>query len=145
MKFTLHPRLKKDCFELGRFDLCCLLLMNDNQFPWFILVPQRPQLTEIHQLSASERGQLIEESCYLSEKLMLIYETDAMNIGKLGNIVEQLHLHHIVRNKTDKAWPGPVWGNCTAVPYSEQQLQSNLTLIKETLSLYSFVDDGEAI
>ena len=145
MKFTLHPRLKKDCFELGRFELCRLLLMNDSQFPWFILVPERSQLSEIFQLSPSERRQLMEESCYLSEKLTLIYETDAMNIGKLGNIVEQLHIHHIVRRQSDKAWPGPVWGSGTATPYSEQQLQSNLTLIKETLSLCRFVDDGETL
>ncbi len=108
MNFILHPRLKQDCIELGRFQLCRLLLMNDSQYPWFILVPEKPELSEIYQLNKSDRMLLIEESSYLSEKLAQIYDADKMNIASLGNIVSQLHIHHIVRYQTDKTWPGPV-------------------------------------
>ena len=117
MTFQLHPRLQQDCIEIGRFDLCRLLMMNDRQYPWFILVPEKPGLQEIFQLSKSERALLIEESSYLADKLTALYQADKMNIAAIGNLVPQLHIHHIVRYRTDKAWPAPVWGKFDGVPY----------------------------
>lgn len=136
MNFQLHPRLEQDCIEVGRFKLSRLLLMNDSQYPWCILVPEREDVTEIYQLKELDRQLLQQESCLLSEKLAKIYNADKMNIAAIGNMVPQLHIHHIVRYRTDKAWPAPVWGKFDAVPYSERQLKENLFVIQQALQSY---------
>lgn len=133
--FQLHPRLKEDCIAIGRFDLCQLLMMNDSQYPWFILVPERADTKEIYQLSKSERHTLIEESSYLAENLATLYEADKMNIAAIGNLVPQLHIHHVVRYQSDKAWPAPVWGRFAAVPYTQQQIIDNIAQVKEQLKI----------
>ncbi len=133
MTFQLHPCLAQDCVAIGRFELCLLLMMNDSQYPWFILVPERAELQEIYQLSQAERGLLSEESSYLAENLAILYKADKMNIAAIGNVVPQLHIHHIVRYRTDKAWPAPIWGKFDAVPYTERQLADNLVRIKQQL------------
>ncbi|MFA5016114.1 MAG: HIT domain-containing protein [Methylobacter sp.] len=135
MIFQLHPRLEQDCIAIGRFELCRLLMMNDSQYPWFILVPERPDLQEIYQLNKAERELLTEESSYLAENLAALYKADKMNIAAIGNRVPQLHIHHIVRYQVDKAWPAPVWGKFDAVPYTERQIADNLTRIKAQLGM----------
>ncbi|MGJ0486167.1 MAG: HIT domain-containing protein [Methylomicrobium sp.] len=119
--FTLHPRLAQDCITLGRFELCRLLLMNDSHYPWFILVPEQPELTEIYQLSQADQIILTAESSFLAKNLADLYQADKMNIAAIGNLVPQLHIHHIVRYKTDAAWPGPVWGKFDSIPYTESR------------------------
>ncbi len=119
--FQLHTQLQQDCFLIGKFELCQVLLVNDSQFPWFILVPQRENIREIYQLTTEDQITLIQESSYLAEKLAEIFNADKLNIGAIGNIVPQLHLHHVVRYQTDKAWSAPIWGKFAAVPYTEQQ------------------------
>ncbi len=114
----LHPQLEQDCFIVGQFPLSALLLLNDSQYPWFILVPQREDVSEIHQLSASDQQQLMRESSLLAACIEKEFKADKINIAALGNMVPQLHIHHIVRYKNDPAWPAPVWGKATAVPYS---------------------------
>jgi len=133
MSFTLHPRLQQDCISVGRFELCRLLMMNDSLYPWFILVPEKADISEIYQLNRAERGLLIEESSYLAENLAEMYQADKMNVAAIGNMVPQLHIHHIVRYRTDMAWPGPVWGKFDAVPLSEQQIRQHLASIKDRL------------
>ncbi|WP_366945033.1 HIT domain-containing protein [Methylobacter sp.] len=133
--FQLHPRLEQDCIAIGRFELCRLLMMNDSQYPWFILVPERADLQEIYQLNKVERELLTEESSYLAENMAALYKADKMNIAAIGNIVPQLHIHHIVRYQVDKAWPAPVWGKFDAVPYTERQIADNLTRIKAQLGM----------
>ncbi len=133
MNFHLHPQLKKDCIEIGRFELSRLLLMNDSQYPWCILVPERSDVTEIYQLSRQERVLLQEESCLLSETLAEIYQADKMNVAAIGNLVPQLHIHHLVRYKTDRTWPAPVWGKAAAIPYSDSQLEENIEKIQTAL------------
>lgn len=135
MTFQLHPRLEQDCIAIGRFELCRLLMMNDSQYPWFILVPERADLQEIYQLNKAERELLTEESSYLAENLAALYKADKMNIAAIGNIVPQLHIHHIVRYQVDNAWPAPVWGKFDAVPYTERQIADNLTRIKAQLGM----------
>lgn len=135
MTFQLHPRLEQDCIAIGSFELCRLLMMNDSQYPWFILVPERAGLREIYQLSKTERELLTEESSYLAENLAVFYRADKMNIASIGNMVPQLHIHHIVRYKSDKAWPAPVWGKFDAVPYTEQQILDNVARIKDQLKM----------
>lgn len=122
MPFSLHPALKKDCIDLGQLDLCRVLLMNDQQFPWLILVPERENITEIYQLSINDQQQLMRESSYIAEQLARLYQADKINIAALGNIVPQLHIHHVVRYKTDKAWPAPIWGKLDPAPYSDIEI-----------------------
>lgn len=135
MIFQLHPRLEQDCIAIGRFELCRLLMMNDSQYPWFILVPERADLQEIYQLNKAERELLTEESSYLAENLAALYKADKMNIAAIGNRVPQLHIHHIVRYQVDKAWPAPVWGKFDAVPYTERQIADNLTRVRAQLRM----------
>ena len=128
--FQLHPQLQKDCFVLGKFELCQVLLMNDSQFPWFILVPQRADIREIYELTDAEQIMLIRESSYLAKKLAKIFNADKLNVAAIGNLVPQLHLHHVVRYENDKAWATPIWGKFAAVPYTEQQRNSLLEQLK---------------
>ncbi|QFY42309.1 HIT domain-containing protein [Candidatus Methylospira mobilis] len=117
--FELHPQLAADCFELGQFPLCRLLLMNESRYPWFILVPQRPELTEIHQLADDDQRRLIQESSVLARALERVFKADKLNIAAIGNVVPQLHLHHIARYRHDAAWPAPVWGKFQPLPYTD--------------------------
>ena len=118
----IHPLLIDDCIILGRFKLCHLLLMNDRNYPWFILVPDRDSIREIYQLEADDCRQLLDESCLLSKFLMDEFNGDKLNVAALGNQVPQLHLHHIVRYETDPAWPTPVWGRNPPLPYTDEAL-----------------------
>ena len=133
--FQLHPRLQQDCITIGRFELCQLLMMNDSHYPWFILVPEKADIQELYQLSKPEQFTLLEESSYLAENLAALYKADKMNIAAIGNLVPQLHIHHIVRYQNDKAWPDPVWGKFAALPYTEQQIADNITRIKKQLNI----------
>jgi len=119
----LHPQLEKDCFVIGRFPLCALLLINDASYPWFILVPQREGITEIHQLTEEDQQQLMRESSMLAACIEKEFNADKINIAALGNMVPQLHIHHIVRYKVDPAWPAPVWGKLEAVPYLDEEVK----------------------
>jgi len=121
---TLHPQLKKDCFVLGEFNLCTLLLLNDANYPWFILVPKRENIREIHQLSENDQQQLMAESMFFSRALEQVFQPDKLNIAALGNVVPQLHIHHIARYSSDACWPAPVWGAVNAIPYRQKQIET---------------------
>ncbi len=130
----LHPQLKKDCIELGEFTLCSLLLLNDTNYPWFILLPNRAGITEMHQLSEIDQQQLMAESMFFSQCLEQVFQADKLNIAALGNVVPQLHIHHIARFTTDACWPAPVWGAISAAPYDEDQLK---TIKKQLLNWFN--------
>lgn len=131
--FELHPQLANDCVEVARLPLCHLLLLNDAQYPWCILVPAREDLREIYELSAEDREQFMLESCALAELMQEVFEAEKMNVAALGNMVAQLHVHHIARYQKDRAWPGPVWGVAPAVPYESEELQRRCILIQAAL------------
>lgn len=120
MSFTLHPRLAADTSTVADLALCRVLLMNDRRYPWLILVPRREGLREVHELSPADRATLMDESCRVAELMQGMFSPDKLNIGVLGNIVPQLHVHHIARMASDPAWPGPVWGHSPAEPYVDQ-------------------------
>ena len=130
MPFTLHPTLARDTVEVARLPLCRVLLMRDRRFPWLILVPERESVREIHELTAGDRAVLIEEIALASEALSRLVRPDKLNVGALGNVVPQLHVHVVARFATDPAWPGPVWGSGTAVPYPEDELEESLDRLK---------------
>lgn len=129
--FELHPQLQRDCLEIGRFGLCRLLLMNESRYPWFILVPERAGVSEIHQLPDTEQMQLIRESSALARSLAQAFRADKMNIAAIGNLVPQLHIHHVVRYRHDAAWPATVWGRFDPAPYDD----TGLAAVKAKLRL----------
>lgn len=132
--FDLDGQLASDCLVLGDFKLCSLLLMNDAQYPWFILVPRREDVTEIFQLSVADRAQLMEESCLLAEMLKDAFGADKMNVAALGNVVRQLHLHHVVRYRNDAAWPAPVWGKLPVVKCSDELIVERINKLRAVLT-----------
>ncbi|GAB3526297.1 HIT domain-containing protein [Photobacterium alginatilyticum] len=111
MHFSLHPRLAADTTVLGDLPLCRVLLSKEALGPWLILVPRRDEITEIHHLPEQDQLQLMRESSAVASLLETDYQADKINIGALGNLVPQLHVHHIARFQSDIAWPGPIWGN----------------------------------
>ena len=119
---AIYPQLANDCLLLGRFTLSHLLLMRDANYPWCILVPDREGIAEIYQLSETDQQQLLRESSQLSLAMAAAFSPDKFNVAALGNVVPQLHIHHIARYKTDVAWPAPVWGRVAVKPYSEDEL-----------------------
>lgn len=131
--FELHPQLKADTIDLGSSPLCRILLMNDQQFPWLILVPQVEQVSEIYQLDKVQQTQLLAEISTVSKSLMQLFRGHKLNTAALGNMVSQLHIHLIVRYTTDVAWPNPVWGRQSPNPYSDQQLQEISSSLKNKL------------
>jgi diadenosine tetraphosphate (Ap4A) HIT family hydrolase len=120
--FELAPELKRDCIELADWPLCKVLLMNDSQYPWFILVPRQANLKEVIDLSADDQIVYLKESAQLSQLIMQVFSPDKLNVAALGNMVPQLHIHHIARFTTDAAWPAPVWGKYPAQPYSDAEI-----------------------
>ncbi|PID49476.1 MAG: HIT family protein [Proteobacteria bacterium] len=137
MSFSLHPQLAADTFVVGDLPLCQVLLMNEMRYPWFILVPRRADLTEIYQLEAKDRQQLWQESDWLSRQLLALFKPDKLNIAALGNVVAQLHLHHIARFTTDAAWPAPVWGKFQPEAYPAALAQERISALQQRLSLYA--------
>lgn len=119
---NLHPTLARDTVEVARLPLCRVLLMKDRRFPWLILVPERDSVREIHELPAVDRAELIEEIAQAARVLERLFRPDKLNVGALGNVVPQLHVHVVARFTTDPAWPGPVWGSGAAVGYADDEL-----------------------
>lgn len=131
--FTLHTQLAKDCVVLGDLPLCRVLLMNDAQYPWTILVPRREDVAELFQLSRIDQQQLLQETNSVAAALAGHFNADKMNIAALGNVVPQLHLHVIVRFRGDAAWPRPVWGVQPAQPYDDAALAARLLELEQLL------------
>ncbi len=135
--FDLHPDLKRDGIEMGSFDLCRVLLINDTSYPWFVLVPERAAISDTIDLSATEHAQLWVESRLFGEAIMKAFDGEKLNVAALGNMTPQLHVHHIVRFKSDPAWPAPIWGKRPMSPYDQQAIDSikqalNAVLIQES-------------
>ncbi len=132
--YALNEQLQKDTKMLGQFPLCDVLLMNDSQYPWVILVPRRANIREMYHLSQEEQHVLSDESAYVSQRLSDFFKADSMNVAALGNVVAQLHMHHVVRYKDDPTWPKPVWGAMPAKAYSSAALEN---LVEELARLFS--------
>lgn len=122
MPFELHSILARDTVEVTRLLLCRVLLMKDRRFPWLILVPERQDVREIRDLPPADRAELIEEIAQASDVLTELFQPEKLNVGALGNLVPQLHIHVVVRTTKDPAWPGPVWGSGPTLPYDPDEL-----------------------
>lgn len=132
--FQLHERLANDTVRLGSFALCEVLLMNESTYPWVILVPRRNAVAEIHHLDEADQQQLMRESVFVGAKMQVHFQADKMNVAALGNIVPQLHIHHIARYAGDAAWPKPVWGVQAVVPYTTAELEAVVAGLKALLA-----------
>ncbi len=117
--FSLAPRLAADSVFLADWPLCQLRLMDDARFPWLVLVPRREGLEEWTELGLADSATLSAEIARAGRALSRIFAPRKLNVGALGNIVRQMHVHVIARFETDAAWPGPVWGQGQRVPYEE--------------------------
>lgn len=117
-EFVLHPRLTADTTPVTDWALSRVLLMNDARYAWLVLVPRRHDAVELFDLSESDRRVLIEEIARAGRILKAVSGAMKINVGALGNLVPQLHVHVLARHSGDPAWPGPVWGHSAAVPYS---------------------------
>ncbi len=138
-EFALDSRLENDTELLFDWPLCRVLLMKDANYPWCILVPRVKSehgelVTELYQLDDGQRAQLDKESMALSRFLMQHFSGDKLNVAALGNVVAQLHIHHVVRFQGDAAWPAPVWGKFQAKPYEPKALESIRSSITHGLS-----------
>ena len=145
MSFQLHPQLAKDTTIIGEFPLCLALLHKDNAVPWVILVPKRENLKELHHLTMKEQQQFLYESQAVNQALEATFKPEKLNLGALGNMVPQLHIHHIARFKDDIAWPGPIWGNTNGEFRREEEQVSMLCRIKNVLSLSSIFTGPSSI
>ena len=137
--FELHPRLAADAIVIGKFDLSLLLLSKDANYPWCILVPEREDVFEIHHLSEDEQIQLMRESCRLAEVMTSLFDAHKMNIAALGNVVRQLHVHHIARFSDDIAWPQPIWGKVPAKSYTVEEFAERVKRLQNALVGAGFV------
>lgn len=133
--FALHEQLQKDCTIIGELSLSTLLLMNDANYPWFVLVPRRELVREWYELSVADQQQLLYEANGLAKYLQQQTGAKKMNIGALGNMVPQLHVHVIARFENDAAWPAPVWGKIPAQAYAADALNKTVEMGKAFMVL----------
>ena len=131
--FKLDSRLQNDTFFVCDLPLCRVLLMNDSQFVWVILVPRVEGVTDIIDLTTAQQQQLMIESAQVSRALKSQFNPDKLNVAALGNVVSQLHIHHIARYINDVAWPKPVWGAQPTIAYSAKSAASVVEKLKQAL------------
>jgi diadenosine tetraphosphate (Ap4A) HIT family hydrolase len=120
--FVLDPRLGGDTAWICDWRLSSVHLMNDRRYPWLVLVPRRAGVVEPFDLSADEQALLWREVMQAGAALKRVTGCRKVNVGALGNIVAQLHVHVVARNEGDAAWPGPVWGQGVAERYDAAAL-----------------------
>jgi len=132
--FELAPQLQQDCFVVGYLPLCQVLLLNDANFTWVVLVPRIAGATEIFQLSDSHQSMLLQESSVIARMIAEHFPCDKLNIAALGNIVSQLHIHHIARRRDDLCWPGVVWGYGQGRAYQTHEKNTLLQTLQNLLS-----------
>jgi diadenosine tetraphosphate (Ap4A) HIT family hydrolase len=128
--FTLHDQLRRDTFAVCRMKLCLVQLMNDSQYPWLILVPAVENVTEIAELNEKQRKLLINEIAQAQRVLQHVFEPHKLNVGALGNMVPQLHVHVIARFREDGAWPSPVWGKLPPKPYDDAAMRATVAKLQ---------------
>lgn len=132
-EFTLHPQLAADTWHIASLPLCDVLLMNDANYPWLILVPRVADARELLDLDEDDRTRAWREIDLAAQALRGLFTPDKLNIAALGNMVSQLHVHVIARFKSDAAWPKPVWGAQPARPYPTAELAERIAALRARL------------
>jgi diadenosine tetraphosphate (Ap4A) HIT family hydrolase len=133
--WSLHPQLAQDTTPVGDLPLSRVLLANDANYPWLILVPRLPRLSELIDLEENAQVQLLGEIAAASRALQDITECDKLNIAALGNQVAQLHVHIIGRRHNDAAWPKPVWGVVPPIAYDPQLRDGFIAALRRRLGV----------
>jgi len=128
--WSLHPQLARDTIAIGDLALSRLLVVNDANWPWLLLVPRRPGASEIIDLDEVERAQLMTEISRVARALKEVTGCDKLNVAALGNVVAQLHVHVIARRAGDAGWPKPIWGAAQPVPHDARDLDRFVAAIK---------------
>ena len=133
--FKLDARLENDTIELGNIEFIKVLMSKDSNYPWLILVPEIADATELFDLDAQQQQLLMQTITKISKDMQVEFSADKINVGALGNVVKQLHIHIVARFETDIAWPGPIWGQHPATPYHEQDLAILAQGLKQVLEI----------
>jgi diadenosine tetraphosphate (Ap4A) HIT family hydrolase len=133
--WQIDPRLAADTVPVGDLALTRVLLANDANFPWLILVPRIPGVTEIIDLDSDQQVQLLGEIDAAARALKSAAACDKLNIAALGNMVAQLHVHVIARRHGDAAWPKPVWGAAAAIPYDNAVRDGLIGALRRALNM----------
>jgi diadenosine tetraphosphate (Ap4A) HIT family hydrolase len=136
-EWSLHPQLDQDCVTIADLPLSRLLLSRDANYPWLLLVPRRPGMSEIIDLDTVEQEQLMIEIDVASRALKAATACDKLNIAAIGNLVPQLHVHIVARRRDDPAWPKPVWGTVPARPYDLAERERFIAALRRKLVLSS--------
>lgn len=131
--FELNERLRADSEFVADLGLCQLRLMDDRRWPWLLLVPQRPGIEELFELKPLDQALITFETNLAAEALKKVTDATKVNVGALGNIVRQLHVHVIARRENDANWPGPVWGFGTREPYCADDKKALIEKIVKAL------------
>jgi diadenosine tetraphosphate (Ap4A) HIT family hydrolase len=134
VKFKLDERLENDSHFVFALPLSQVRLINDKQFVWCVLIPEVNDVKEIIDLDEVQQRQLWQESAMLSRALTEGFAPDKLNVAAIGNVVSQLHVHHIARYKNDIAWPSPVWGKQTMIAYNEEDRFAIIVKLQELLN-----------
>jgi diadenosine tetraphosphate (Ap4A) HIT family hydrolase len=138
--WSLHPQLTQDTLPVGDLPLSRVLLANDANYPWLILVPRRPGLTEIIDLEENEQVQLLGEIAKTARALKSITACEKLNIAAIGNVVAQLHVHVVARRHGDAAWPKPVWGTVPPIVYAPAIRAGLIAALQRSLQIVPVVD-----
>src|SRR5689334_22910106 len=133
--WSLHPQLARDTIAVGDLALSRLLVVNDANWPWLLLVPRRQGVSEIIDLDEVERAQLMTEIARVGRALKEVTSCDKLNVAALGNVVPQLHVHVIARRKTDAAWPRPVWGVMPPLAHDAEEVQRFISELRRKIWL----------
>lgn len=131
--FDIDERLNRDGLLVATLGLCQLRVMNDRRWPWLVLIPQRDNISEVFELTPLDQAMLTFETNTVAAALKKATGATKINIGALGNMVRQLHVHVIARSEGDANWPGPVWGFGTAEPWSDDERKAFAARILENL------------
>jgi diadenosine tetraphosphate (Ap4A) HIT family hydrolase len=133
--WSLHPQLARDTVNIGDLPLSRVLVINDANYPWLLLVPRRTDVSEVIDLDEAGQAQLMTEVAHVARALQAVTRCDKLNIAALGNVVPQLHVHVIARRRGDAAWPRPVWGVVPAAPYDQGELEPFVAALRRGIWL----------
>ena len=123
--FILDQRLVDDSLFIGTAEGGQIRLMNEVRWPWLLLIPEYVGISQLHELDAMDAARVLSSSLAIARAMTNAMPDRRINIGALGNVVPQLHLHHVLRHDADPAWPGPVWGYGTREPYASDAAAAN--------------------
>lgn len=139
-EFVLDPAFVATAAELGELPLCHARLQLDARYPWIVLIPRVAAARELEDLSVADRARLIEETVLAGAAVRAVARAlglvvDKLNVGALGNVTPQLHVHVLGRRVGDPAWPGPVWGHSPGEAYKAEALAGAIAAAKVALGV----------